>query len=54
MSVNELTNRGLGICSLGKLDDTGSPGATIGLVLDLSTFDLANCSEELDEVLVAG
>jgi hypothetical protein len=52
-STDKLTDRGLSICSLLKLDHTGSARATVGLVLDLGTLDLANRSEELDEVLVA-
>lgn len=51
--MNKLTDRGLGISSLSKLDDTGSARATVGLILDLGTLDLANRGEKLDEILVA-
>lgn len=52
--LSQLTNRSLCVlCSI-KLDNTGTTGASVRLVLDLSTLDLANCREQLDEILVAG
>ena len=51
--MNKLTDRCLGISSLGELNDTGSARATVGLILNLGTLDLANRGEELDKILVA-
>jgi hypothetical protein len=43
-----LTDRGLGVGLFLKFDHACASGATVGLVLDLSTLDLADGSEELD------
>jgi hypothetical protein len=37
-----------------ELNNTGSTRPTVGLILNLSTCDLANCGEQLDKILVAG
>ena len=37
-----------------ELDDTSSTRAAVGLVLNLSTRNLSDCGEELNEILVAG
>jgi hypothetical protein len=50
----QLTDSSAGIIYAAKLDNTGSARATIGLVLDLGTLDLANGGEELDQIFVAG
>jgi hypothetical protein len=49
-----LTDSSAGIFYAAKLDDTGSARATVGLVLDLGTLDLANSGKEFDQILVAG
>jgi hypothetical protein len=49
-----LTDSSAGIFYAAKLDNTGSARATVGLVLDLGTLDLANSGEEFDQILVAG
>ena len=51
--VNKLTNRSLGVCALLKLNHTSSARAAIGLVLNLCTLNLADCREELNEILIA-
>ena len=50
----ELGDGSLGVFEGAELDNTGTAGATVGLVLDLGALDLADSSEELDQVLVAG
>jgi hypothetical protein len=52
-SLGEHTNRRLCVGSLLEFNHTGSARATVGLVLNLGTFDLSNRGEELDEILVA-
>jgi len=47
-----LTDRSGCIILRRKLDDTGSLGATVGLVLNLSTLDFADGGKELDEVFI--
>jgi hypothetical protein len=57
MPVNDglrLTDSSAGIFYAAELDNTGSARATVGLVLDLSTLNLANSGEEFDQILVAG
>lgn len=48
-----LTDSRLGILSIVELDDTGSPGATTGLVLNLGALNLSDGVEELNEIIVA-
>lgn len=48
-----LTDGSAGIFCAAELDDTSAARAAIRLVLDLSTFDLADGCEELDQILVA-
>jgi hypothetical protein len=50
----ELGDGGSRVVLGSELDDTGTTRATVGLVLDFSTLDLADGGEELDQVLVAG
>ena len=50
----ELRNRSLSVLLGAELDNTGTAGATVGLILDLCALDLTDSSEQLDEVLVAG
>jgi hypothetical protein len=50
----ELGDRSGGVVLRTELDDTGATRATVGLVLNLRALDLADGSEELDQVLVAG
>ena len=52
--TGELGDSSLGVVSGIELDDAGSTGATVALVLDLSLLDWANGGEEIDEILVAG
>jgi hypothetical protein len=50
----ELRDRSGGIILRTELDHTGAARATVGLVLDFGTLDLADSGEQLDQVLVAG
>jgi hypothetical protein len=49
----ELGDGSLGGCRTVETYNTSSAGSTARLVLDLGLFDLANSSEEFDEILVA-
>lgn len=49
----ELGDGGLGSTNAIEPNDTSSPGATTGLVLDLGLLNLADCCEQLDQILVA-
>jgi hypothetical protein len=49
----QLTDRRLSVGLLFELDNTSSTGATVRLVLDLGTFDLPDCGEELDKIFIA-
>lgn len=51
--AGELGNRGSGIVWRVEFDNTSATRASVGLVLNLGTFDLADGREELDEILVA-
>jgi hypothetical protein len=53
VSWNALTNCSFGVRILLELDYTGAARATVRLVLNLSTLDLANGGEKLDKILVA-
>ena len=48
------TNGSFSVCTLLKFDDTSATRSAVGLILDLSTRYLANRSEKLNQVLVAG
>lgn len=50
----KLCNGSLG--SLGRIEanDTGTTGATAGLVLDLGLLNLANGGEQFNQIVVAG
>jgi hypothetical protein len=50
----QLTDSSAGIFCAAKFDDTGAARATIRLILDLSTFDLADGGEQFNQILVAG
>lgn len=49
----ELRNGSLGRVGVVEPDDTGTARATAWLILDLGLLDLANRSEQLDQVLIA-
>lgn len=50
----ELGDGSLGVVFSVKSDDARASGAAARLILDLSLFHLANSSEELDKVFIAG
>jgi len=52
--ARELGDGGVSILVLLELDHAGSARATVGLVLDLSTLNLADRGEQLYKVFVAG
>lgn len=51
--AREFFNSGIGILGRVKSNNTSTTGSAIRLVLDLSLFDLANGSEQLDKIFVA-
>lgn len=50
----KLRDSSLGVLNSVEANNSGSTGAPIWLVLNLSLLDLADSGEELDKVLVAG
>lgn len=51
--AREFGNGSLSIVGSVETDHTGTAGSSIGLVLDLGLFDLADGSEEFNEILIA-
>jgi hypothetical protein len=51
---NKLTDGSLSIFCAVELDHSSSLGSSVGLILNLCTFDLADSGEQFDEVFVAG
>jgi len=52
--VLELRDRSVGIVTGIEPNDTGAARSSTRLILNFCLLDLANCREELDEILITG